>query len=618
MDTEPRENKSQEATAPLPDSEPAPNAPASAPNDAQEIQTAPDLKERYRFIRRLGVGSQAHVFLAERLEDGKLTAVKQLNIDSVKTWKEYTLFHREAEVLSKLDIPGVVKFYEACDCLSAEPPCSYIVQEYIEGPTLKEVLKSGYRFSLVQICDLTLQLLNILEKLQANKPPVIHRDIKPSNIILRTDDLDHFEVYLIDFGAVSNPQVQSGGSTIAGTYGYMSPEQNIGRAVPASDTYAIGVLVAYLLSGVEPLEMMVKDLRLIIDPYLENHPTALVQTLRRMIEPDIKARLSDIALLKKQFSAFKKGNFSLDDQNLNAAMPDEELLKRLQEVKYLCQPRNLEIWQALPDIPEKRSQAPINLFNTAPLFANYPVYTRYDQHGSIMDALFVFLSIVRVFLAFVGIFAILMIPILIIWLRDGLVDAPLYAYIGCGIYTLVCLVATGFLFQKITNVREIINQNVNKGTDIKRAFLLNINRKLPTCCHEHIDIYNTGFKTIATITKISYISNKDNLNPYKTFHPDTKEFENLYLRYEAPPIFRIWYKFNPPDDDNEYDIIHYIDTHISPEGKIKVGDPLPILYAGYKTHSYSPLHITKSMPFPFPLRDLNIPEDYIGKTNLLH
>ncbi|MBQ8037614.1 MAG: protein kinase, partial [Proteobacteria bacterium] len=163
------------------------------------LKTPEKLADQYTFIRELGHGGQASVFLAKRLSDGKLAAVKQLRIDSIKNWKEYTLFHREADVLSALDIPGVVKLYDACDSLEENPPCSYIIQEYIDGPTLKQVLRSGYRFSLSQVYELVLQILDIINKLQTHT--VIHRYIKPSNIILRNCDSESFDVCLIDFGA---------------------------------------------------------------------------------------------------------------------------------------------------------------------------------------------------------------------------------------------------------------------------------------------------------------------------------------------------------------------------------------------------------------------------------
>ena len=316
--------------------------------------TPPELSDKYTILCELGSGAQGKVFLATRHADGQEVAIKQLRIDSIKNWKEYTLFHREADVLATLDIPGVVKFYEARDCLDAKPPCSYIVQEYIEGPTLKEILKSGYRFTLNRVFDIVLQLIDILEKLHAHEPPIIHRDIKPSNIILQQDSFsDDFQVYLIDFGAVANPQIQSGGSTIAGTYGYMSPEQNLGRPTPQSDTYALAALTAYMLSGVEPAAMKTQDLRLIIDPYVENHPTALVQTLRRMLEPNIQDRLADLSELRQRFTKFKAGIYTLPNEHYTPYSPDE-FRKRMLNVKALCQPQNLELWLNLP--PPKTSR----------------------------------------------------------------------------------------------------------------------------------------------------------------------------------------------------------------------------------------------------------------------
>ncbi len=72
----------------------------------------------------------------------------------------------------------------------------------------------------------------------------------------------------------------------------------------------------------------------------------------------------------------------------------------------------------------------------------------------------------------------------------------------------------------------------------------------------------------------------------------------------AVPSFLISYKFNPPDDDTPNDIVHTIRTHIAPNGKINVGDALPILY------TQSTLGNIRSMPFPFPLNDLALPDDY--------
>ena len=105
----------------------------------------------YTPIRPLGRGSQGEVLLAQRDEDQSLVAIKKLNIESVKNWKEYELFQREASVLSTLNIPGIARFYEAFECLKDTPPCAYIVQEYIPGYTLAEKLRAGHRFTLDRI-----------------------------------------------------------------------------------------------------------------------------------------------------------------------------------------------------------------------------------------------------------------------------------------------------------------------------------------------------------------------------------------------------------------------------------------------------------------------------------
>ena len=586
--------------------------------DTSEIDTPKELADRYQFIKPLGSGAQGKVYLAKRLSDGQMTAIKQLRIDSIKTWKEYTLFHREAEVLSGLDIPGVVKFYEACDCLDADPPCSYIVQEYIEGMTLKQMLKSGFRFSPNRVFQLVLQLLDILEKLHTHEPPIIHRDIKPSNIILKpNDENDSFEVYLIDFGAVANPQIQSGGSTIAGTFGYMSPEQNLGRPTPQSDTYALAALTAYILSGIDPADMMTQDMRLIIDPYIENHPRALVQTLRRMLEPNLEHRLADIGELRRRFVDFKNGIYVLEQENYQP-FSQPELADKLKHVEHLCQPRSLEIWQNLPDIPSKRSEFPIDL-KTNPRFKAYPYLRDVDDHISFdkdnLGKLFFIIS-----------FATIPVGIFTTFILSHLPHSPIELVLTNNI-TLIMLcpilisafitIEIWFIIRhKKTFFYALILLAISKLTRRSPLGILpsikNVNHQESQPCPEHLSIFQNGLKTIATITAIEYVP-----TPNYSVHTDDSspsETPHKVQRVETSPVFRIFYKFNPPDDDTERDLIHYIDTHRAPDDLFKVGDPLPILYTGLKYTASSPLHVTTSMPYPFPLQDLEHPKDYIGSS----
>ena len=546
-----------------------------------EVVFSPEIAGRYKPIKELGTGAQGKVFLAERIADKKRVAIKQLRIDSIKTWKEYTLFHREAETLAGLDIPGVVKFYEACDCLEDNPPCSYIVQEYVEGTTLKERLASGHRFSLSEVYDLTLQLLDILEKLHTHAPPIIHRDIKPSNIILRTTDNGGYEVCLIDFGAVANPQVQSGGSTVAGTYGYMAPEQTIGRAEPQSDIYALGALVAYMLSGVEPAEMKTQNLRLIIDPYLENHPVALVQTLRRMLEPSIQDRLADYKELKNRFHNFKNNIYTLENET-HAPFSKKEFKKRLKDVRCLCQPQNLEIWQNLPDMPQNRLKLPFCI-KTRPRFRKYPIL--FDKSRAEFLASWV---------ATVNICCTCAIIVwgLLLWMGSK-AASPERLMVMLTIAILIFIVSNNL---PIGEVRAAYEFGTRWGlSPIKQVCVVKGKR-----CSIHELIYRTGRKTIATITEIQYV-------PASHYYESSGNGKRICCL----PDFKVSYKFNPPDDDLEEDVVHTMIIHRDPEGLFKVGDPLPILYicdGNGKT-----LHVTESMPYPFPLGDLEWFYDYIGK-----
>ena len=83
----------------------------------EDRSTPTSLADDYRFIKEIGHGSQGRIYLAKRLSDDQNVIIKQLNIDSIKTWKEYTLFKREGGVLATLHIDGVAKFYEYRECL---------------------------------------------------------------------------------------------------------------------------------------------------------------------------------------------------------------------------------------------------------------------------------------------------------------------------------------------------------------------------------------------------------------------------------------------------------------------------------------------------------------------
>ena len=310
--------------------------------------TPADIADRYTFTRFLGRGTQGSVYAAERKSDGLPVAIKVLQINSIQNWKEYELFWRETETLQSLDIPGVATFYEAIEKLDEDKPHAYLVQQLIRGKTLADTIQSGVRFSIQNVFSLAIQIIDILEKLHHHDPPIIHRDIKPSNILLEPNGKD-YKVYLTDFGAVYNPLLQRGGSTIAGTYGYMSPEQLMGSVSPASDIYALGVMLAELLSGISPADMEVTEFRLNIEKPLESVPAPVVSLIRRMTTPQQSDRLCNYARLRQSFCAFAQNNYTQNALVESPRQSPKEYNRQLKKVERIGQKGNLDLWLQLPE-----------------------------------------------------------------------------------------------------------------------------------------------------------------------------------------------------------------------------------------------------------------------------
>ena len=566
----------------------------------------PNSLPEYEFIREIGHGSQGDVWLAERRTDKQKVAVKRLNIESVKNWKEYELFKREASVLATLDIDGVAKFYEAVDRLNNHHPCSYIVQEYIEGVTLADMIQSGQRFSVNRIYDIILQLIDILQKLHTHEPPVIHRDIKPSNILIKQVN-GKDKVYLIDFGAVANPQVQSGGSTVAGTYGYMPPEQLMGKPVPQSDIYALAAVAVHLITGISPAEMPNKDFHLIFEPQMQNMPVAVVNTLRSMLEPKTEMRLCNYDTLRALFTNFKNDIYT-DTGSRQDPMPITEYNNKLRLVSSYGEPGNIELWQELPDrLPRYRSNPQHAYFklkknknnfqtNGLPLFKE----AQTESHHWIINILSFIIGVsVFAISVFVVVKYMGWITSVHLWKYPGIL-----AFLSVILAILICAIPipagmfSGFVAPKILNV--LFSSIISKRYQLKsRLPLPGQDRSL---VQKYVnELLQNGRKTIATIVSVEYQKIEEKYLETGILQQEGAADQYCYY-YHRSPLFKITYKFNPPDDEKAEDLVHHMYTHLPPDNHFKAGAPLPILYRIYKNED--DLEIVDSMPYPLPLDDI--------------
>lgn len=228
------------------------------------LQSEQILKERYQLKQRQvnHVGHQTWVALDLTDPARHLVIIKLLPFSSQVNWTALKLFEREAQVLKHLEHPHIPKYR---DYFTINPKDSSelsrfgLVYDYIPGKSLQELLQGGKRFTEAEVKNIASQLLNILIYLHELSPPVIHRDIKPSNIIWDSDK----QVYLIDFGTVQDRAKAEGATfTVVGPSGYVPPEQLWGRAIPASDLYALGATLVHLLTGTAPDDLPQQQMRL--------------------------------------------------------------------------------------------------------------------------------------------------------------------------------------------------------------------------------------------------------------------------------------------------------------------------------------------------------------------
>ena len=245
-----------------------------------------------RFIawRSLGLGALAETLEGVDRRDGRAVAIKRFFVGKAKTWKDVELVEREARILLSLShhaLPAYIDHFEEGGEL-------YLVMEYIEGESLATFAQTGHRISLPELRNLLSMLSEVLEYLHSRVPPIIHRDIKPGNIIRRPDG----GYCLIDFGSVREGLLPEGGSTVAGTFGYMAPEQFQGRAVLTTDVYAIGALVLTLLSGRAPDKLPHQGLAIDVEAALQGTvPAKWVDAIEQLVNINPDARPSSLKAL---------------------------------------------------------------------------------------------------------------------------------------------------------------------------------------------------------------------------------------------------------------------------------------------------------------------------------
>lgn len=213
---------------------------------------------RYEVRSLIGRGGMAQVHLGRDTRLSRLVAIKMLRIDLARDSVFQTRFRREAQAAASLNHPNIVAVYDtgeeavrSADGKTVSVP--YIVMEYVEGHTVKELISDGTPVPIPEAVEITSGVLSALQ--YAHDAGLVHRDIKPGNVMLT----DAGKVKVMDFGiarALADSQAtMTQTNAVIGTAAYLSPEQAKGETVDErSDIYSAGCMLYELLTGKPPFE----------------------------------------------------------------------------------------------------------------------------------------------------------------------------------------------------------------------------------------------------------------------------------------------------------------------------------------------------------------------------
>ncbi|MFC9844164.1 Stk1 family PASTA domain-containing Ser/Thr kinase [Streptomyces sp. NPDC060223] len=258
---------------------------------------------RYELSHVLGRGGMAEVYLAHDTRLGRTVAVKTLRADLARDPSFQARFRREAQSAASLNHPAIVAVYDTGEDYIDGTSIPYIVMEYVDGSTLRELLHSGRRLLPERTLEMTIGILQALE--YSHRAGIVHRDIKPANVMLTRNG----QVKVMDFG-IARAMGDSGmtmtqTSAVIGTAQYLSPEQAKGEQVDArSDLYSTGCLLYELLTvrppfiGDSPVAVAYQHVReepqppSVFDPEITPEMDAIV--LKALVkDPDYRYQSAD-------------------------------------------------------------------------------------------------------------------------------------------------------------------------------------------------------------------------------------------------------------------------------------------------------------------------------------
>ncbi len=297
------------------------------------------INDRYEIIKSIGEGGMANVYLGYDEILDRNVAIKVLRGDLSNDEKFVRRFQREALSASSLSHPNIVEMYD----VGEDNGLYYIVMEFVDGKTLKQLLKRRGNLTLSEAIDIMLQLTDGMA--HAHDSYIIHRDLKPQNIMIQDDG----QIKITDFGiamALNSTQLTQTNS-VMGSVHYLPPEQAAGKgSTTKSDIYSMGIIFYELLTGKLPfkgdnaVEIALKHMRDPLPNIREEHdsiPQSIENIILKATAKNPKNRYEDARSMHDDLLT------ALDDDRINEEplvykYPEHETentkrLKKLEELE---------------------------------------------------------------------------------------------------------------------------------------------------------------------------------------------------------------------------------------------------------------------------------------------
>ena len=275
------------------------------------------IDDRYKILYTLGEGGSAYVYKAHDFITDKDVAIKMLKPEEETNMTALSRYEREARAVASLNHQNIIKVLNVGSFLGKP----YMVNEFVNGQTLRQILDVRGKFSFKEALDIMYQLCSAI--MYAHQHGIIHRDIKPQNVFLTRDGI----IKLGDFGiaTIQDSKHVTKSEVIVGSVHYMAPEITQGNAAnEKSDIYSLGVTFFELITGHLPFDgdnpvnvalMHIREAFPSLKKFIPHAPQVLENIIYKSCAKDPADRFVDVGYIRKEIERIMKNPQLLEEKH---------------------------------------------------------------------------------------------------------------------------------------------------------------------------------------------------------------------------------------------------------------------------------------------------------------